>query len=293
MAQTLSSILAGFLRGPGRPRLTWYGPDGERIELSGAVLVNWVSKTTNLLVEEFDAAPETIVTVDLPAHWRTLVWALATWQSGATLQLAPATNEGVLDGAQAPGGHRASASPGSASAPSGPAATYPSDVVVTSNPARWAGTGSEAPGAELVVVSLPALARRFNGTLPPHALDAASSVMTYGDQLGYVSPTNPAAIALGRPGLPDVQYADLLEWAVAQGAASDAGVDPSEQAAERRLVTASSGPTGVASLLAEALQVWSRDGSVVVLAPSVEAELAVDHARRARLIASERITAQG
>ena len=53
---TTSDVLNLLQREPGRPRLTWYGDGPERIELSGAVLANWVAKTTNLLVEELDAA---------------------------------------------------------------------------------------------------------------------------------------------------------------------------------------------------------------------------------------------
>ena len=53
---TPSDVLTLLQREPGRPRLTWYGDGPERIELSGAVLANWVAKTTNLLVEELDAA---------------------------------------------------------------------------------------------------------------------------------------------------------------------------------------------------------------------------------------------
>ena len=56
------------------PRLTWYGPDSERVELSGRVLENWVAKTANYLVDELDAEPGSAVAVDLPVHWRSLVW---------------------------------------------------------------------------------------------------------------------------------------------------------------------------------------------------------------------------
>lgn len=70
---------------PGRPRVTWYGDEGERVELSARVLDNWVAKTANLLVEELDADAGTAVRLDLPAHWRTVVWALATWAVGARL----------------------------------------------------------------------------------------------------------------------------------------------------------------------------------------------------------------
>jgi len=83
----VEALLGLLQRDPGRPRITWYGPDGERVELSGAVLANWVAKSTNLLVEEVDAAPGVRVRVDLPPHWRALVWSLAAWRCGACVAL--------------------------------------------------------------------------------------------------------------------------------------------------------------------------------------------------------------
>ena len=156
----VASLLARLAADGGRPRLTWYGDDGERVELSGAVLANWASKTVNLLVEEFDAAPGITVVVDLPVHWRTAVWALAAWRTGTTVALPDA-------GVAAP------------------------DVVVTDTPGQWADGG-----ADLVVVSLPALARRYDGDLPPGAIDAASAVMTYGDAIAWVPEVDPDQDAL-------------------------------------------------------------------------------------------------
>ena len=40
---TISRMLDLISSDPGRPRLTWYGDDAERVELSGAVLQNWVN----------------------------------------------------------------------------------------------------------------------------------------------------------------------------------------------------------------------------------------------------------
>jgi uncharacterized protein (TIGR03089 family) len=97
------------------------------------------------------------VGLDLPAHWRTVVWALATWRCGGTVAL-------------------------------GPAAGAP-DVVVTDRPAQH----DDAPA--VVAVALPALARTFDGALPAAAVDAAAAVMTYGDVIGWapdVDPTRPA-----------------------------------------------------------------------------------------------------
>ncbi len=152
---TIAELLALVARNPGRPRLTWYGDGGERVELSGAVLENWVNKTTNLLVEEFDAGPGTRVLLDLPGHWRTVVWALAAWRCGATVAVAGTG----------------------------------SDLVVTDRPADHAGGA-----APVVAVALPALARRVDD-LPRGALDAASAVSTYGDALGWVPAVDPSATA--------------------------------------------------------------------------------------------------
>lgn len=84
-ATTVPDLLEGLqASGPG-PRLTWYAADGERIELSGRVLANWVAKTANLLREEFDIEPGTGVRVDLPGHWRRVVVDLAVSALGAEL----------------------------------------------------------------------------------------------------------------------------------------------------------------------------------------------------------------
>lgn len=174
MSPHVADILRLVTTEPGRPRLTWYGDGGERVELSGAVLENWVNKTVNLLVEEFDAEAGTRVLLDLPPHWRTMVWALAVWRAGACVVLAQesSTPEHV-------------------------------DVVVTDRPSHH--LDSSAP---VVAVALPALARRFDGALPVGAIDAASAVMTYGDMLGWVSPVDPHATALVVAGAP-LTHAEL------------------------------------------------------------------------------------
>ncbi|MDO8108569.1 TIGR03089 family protein [Isoptericola sp. b441] len=82
----MTSLPALLTRVAGRrnPCLTWYSED-ERVELSGFVLANWVTKTTHLLVDELDVGPGRPVRVDLPAHWRGLVWSLAALRAGGTL----------------------------------------------------------------------------------------------------------------------------------------------------------------------------------------------------------------
>lgn len=173
---TVADLLRTTRTEPGRPRLTWYGRQGERVELSGAVLENWVAKTTNLLVEELDAGPGTRVVLDLPPHWRTVVWALSAWRVGACVVLA-------AEGADPAG-----------------------DVVVTDRPEL------HATGTPLVAVALGALERRFPGELPPGALDAASAVMTYGDAIGWAPAVDGTAPALAAAGA-SVLHDGLGAWA--------------------------------------------------------------------------------
>ncbi len=273
MTSTITELLTLLSRDGGQPRLTWYGPDGERIELSGAVLVNWVTKTTNLLVEEFDAEAGVVVATDLPPHWRTLVWALATWRAGAELRLVePDAADG--DGSDAV----------DAGVPS-PALTGAPDVALTADPARWAPRpGERRSRTAIVAVSLPALARRFDGELPAGAVDAASAVMTYGDQLGYVPPGDPGTTALSGAGVPlEVDHAALLGWAD-----EHAGVTARDGA--RVLLRTTAAPGGVAALLAGAVSVWAGGGSVVVLAPATTGAMEADPERLARLVETERVS---
>jgi uncharacterized protein (TIGR03089 family) len=73
-----------------RPRLTWYDQaSGERVELSGTSLVNWVAKTAHLLDGEMGLAPGGAVAIDLPRHWLTAVWWLAVDAVGGSPHLGP------------------------------------------------------------------------------------------------------------------------------------------------------------------------------------------------------------
>lgn len=229
---TLADLLRQLSTAPG-PCLTWYGT--ERIELSGAVLANWVIKTTNLLVEEFDAGPGMRIAIDLPVHWRTAVWALATWRSGATVALGESAD---------------------------------ADIVVTHRPQHYTD-----PSTDVIAVALPALARAFEGTLPPRATDAAAAVMTYPDRLGWVPETDPAEIALdGDRDVPALTYEELFGL----------GAEP----AQRVLID---GRLGLRKALLGGIKVWQSGGSVVLIDPEVGDALDIDPMRRERLLASERV----
>lgn len=124
------------------PRLTWYGPESERVELSGRVLDNWVAKTGNLLQDELDAEPGMRLSLDLPAHWKSLIWALAAWQLGMEIVV----NRGGAE------------------------------LLVTDKP------GTEAGKYDAVIaVALPALAMRWPGDLPAGVIDYAAEVRSHGD----------------------------------------------------------------------------------------------------------------
>ena len=124
------------------PRLTWYGPDAERVELSGRVLDNWVAKTSNLLQDELDAEPGMRLRLDLPAHWKSIILALAAWQLGM---------EVVLDSGDA-------------------------ELLATLSPE----SGHQGFDA-VIAVPLPALAMRWPGELPPGVVDFGAEVRSHGD----------------------------------------------------------------------------------------------------------------
>jgi uncharacterized protein (TIGR03089 family) len=167
-ANLMSALRSGHSTSP---RLTWYGPDSERVELSGRVLDNWVAKTSNLLQDELDAEPGTAIRIDLPAHWKSFVWALAAWQLGM---------EVVLDGSAA-------------------------DLLVTNDPSDHPGAAYDA----VVAVPLAALAMSWPGELPPGVVDYAAEVRSHGDVfMVHNEPTPELAAVRGSAGC---AHAELME----------------------------------------------------------------------------------
>ena len=163
------TLLDAWSGGQGAPALTWYGPDGERVELSQRVLANWVIKAMNLLTDEADVTPGTVVTLDLPMHWRTLVWALAAWGCGATVTL-----------------------------PGEPAAET-AEVLVSA-------ADQPATAPLVIAIALPALARQVSD-LPAGAIDGAAELMAQPDVLINPPDWDPLAVALGS--LRHAELADL------------------------------------------------------------------------------------
>lgn len=265
---TIASVLARITADPGRPRLTWYA-DGERIDLSGAVVANWVNKSANLLLDEIDAGPGTTVGISLPTHWRAVVWTMAVLRTGATVMVIPPSR--LTDGAAC-------------------------DLIVTDKP-------TDELVARTIVVAQPlaALARSFAG-LPSGAIDAGSAVMTYGDTLGFTQraePDRPAVITasgeclathanLGTP------WEGLARVLVLDGGATGASAAPHpsvDGAGSRRgEVTATDADNGVAVAIDPCLRILAGDGSVVLLSRSGAAATVHDAAAIAHLTDVERIT---
>jgi uncharacterized protein (TIGR03089 family) len=97
---TIPQALAEAVRrDPTTPLLTWYDDaSGDRTELSGATLDNWVAKTANLLIDGAGLGPGDTVAVLLPPHWQTAAIVLGVSAAGlaADLGLEPAPVEALF-----------------------------------------------------------------------------------------------------------------------------------------------------------------------------------------------------
>jgi len=89
MTTTIPQAFATAVRrDPTMPLLTWYDDaTGDRTELSGATLENWVSKTANLLVDGAGLGEDDSVAVLLPPHWQSAAVLLGAWTAGLAVDL--------------------------------------------------------------------------------------------------------------------------------------------------------------------------------------------------------------
>lgn len=146
---------------PAGPRLTYYDDaTGERVELSTTTLANWVAKTVNLLILECAVEPGARVSLHLPRHWTTAVWALAADATGAQVSYRPGAD----------------------------AANGPVDVAVVGP-----DLVDDPPDAdEVFAVSLAPLAAPFTRSLPTLVRDYTVEVRAMPDQVsGSVGPPGP------------------------------------------------------------------------------------------------------
>ncbi len=179
-AATVPALLDELLRADGaRPLITFYDlGTGERVELSVATTDNWVAKTANLLQDSLGVQAGSRVTVDLPLHWQTVVWALACWQAGCVL---------VVEG------------------------DGPPDVAVIRHP------GTEGPqhhdlakdAGDVVALALLPMGVPSPAPLPPGTLDYDAEVLGHGDRFTAARPVTPGTPAVEMHGT-STTHAELL-----------------------------------------------------------------------------------
>ena len=95
---TIPQVLAAAVRrDPAGPLLTFYDDaSGDRTELSGATLDNWVSKTANLLVDGLGLGSGDTAAVLLPPHWQTAAVLLGATAAGLSVATGDAPSAEVL-----------------------------------------------------------------------------------------------------------------------------------------------------------------------------------------------------
>ncbi|MGY1833226.1 TIGR03089 family protein [Geodermatophilus sp. SYSU D01180] len=215
--RTPSDLLAVALRrGPAAPLITAYDDaTGERVELSGATLANWVAKTANLLQDEFDVGPGSTVAVALPVHWQTAAVLLGVWSCGAAVLDTAVENDGGLDAAH----------------------------VVLAAQDRLEALEEQGP-PELLGLSLHPLGLGMTGYAGP-ARDFALEVRAHGDHFTPYMPPDPASPGLLAGGL-ELTLGGLTEAATAL--AGRLGIAAGDRVLVGDTVAAEAGP--VAWLLA-------------------------------------------
>lgn len=170
------AFAAAVRRDPAAPLLTWYDDaTGDRAELSGATLDNWVSKTANLLVDGVGLGHGDTVALLLPPHWQTAALLLGVSTAGlaADLGAEPQPVEAVF--------------------------TTPELV---ERAAAWSGLDRYATG--LLPLAMPLR------TLPDGYADYVTEVRNHGDHYRGV-PVAPADLALAGPY--ELCHADVIEAA--------------------------------------------------------------------------------
>lgn len=147
------------------PALIWYGRGAERIELSGTVLAYHCAKVSNYLTGELD--PGAQILLDLPTHWKSIVWAFG----------------GLLAGGNAIVNDDGTAGPEPADAPR--LSPNLETALVTNRPEHWAGNalpGSIQPDL-FVALNMDSLGFAWRGELPDGVDDGAAAALSQPDAL--------------------------------------------------------------------------------------------------------------
>jgi uncharacterized protein (TIGR03089 family) len=172
-------------RDPTTPLLTWYDDaTGDRTELSGATLDNWVSKTANLLVDGLGLGSGDTAAVLLPPHWQTAAIVLGVSSAGLSVVF--------------------------------PGRPGPVDVLFTASPSGEQ-TGEWAAADRYVTGLLP-LAMPLR-EVPPGFVDYVTEVRNYGDHFRG-APVSPDDRALAGP----VELSHLAVMRTATERAAELGI---------------------------------------------------------------------
>jgi uncharacterized protein (TIGR03089 family) len=197
-----AAFAAAVAADPARPLLTWYDDaTGERTELSGATLANWVAKTANLLTDGCGLGAGSTAAVQTPPHWQTAALLLGVWTAGIAVSSPSAAGD--------------AASVDVAFVLPGQPATAPDTFAVGLHPFALP-VRDLAPGVQDWVSSARVHGDFFGGPLPSGDSPALDSLT----QAELVALASARAVALGIvPGsriLIDVDaHPDLVDWLVA------------------------------------------------------------------------------
>lgn len=215
MPATPADLLGATLRrDAAAPLITHYDDaTGERVELSGATLANWVAKTANLLQDEFDVGPGSLVAVSLPVHWQTAAVLLAAWSCGATVLDTAVEDDERLDAV---------------------------DVVLAAQDRLPALEDPERGGiADMMGLSLHPLGLGMAG-YTGEARDFALEVRVHGDVFSPYRTADPAAPGLRAGGL-ELTLGGLVE--TAEELAGRLGLVAGDRVLVDELIAADAGPT--------------------------------------------------
>ena len=157
MADALSLYRSLTARGA-QPSLTWYGEQG-RMELSGKVAANHLAKIAGYLSDELWLDPGAGIELDLPTHWKQVLWGLGAMLAGLDVRVSAAkTAMNIV------------------------ASDEPTDAIITSSPQLHHPDTSAVES--IAALDLGPLALRWMGTpLPPGIYDASAEVMGQPDSL--------------------------------------------------------------------------------------------------------------
>ena len=176
----LSHLLADD---PASPRLTVYNEaDGTRMDFSAQTTENWASKVANFMREELDLDDGSVILVDLPVSWQTVMISLGALAAGVTVHFATDT---FATGTSAAATSDSSDTSGSATSDTAEPVVF---FTTTDKASEYVHRG------DVVVVTTDPFGRgveELGQQVPEGAIDFGPTVRFYGDF--YPGETHPLA----------------------------------------------------------------------------------------------------